>query len=76
MGISHSFYLRTEFIMETLENIGKEKIYDKNNKIVSENDILNTLNSIFWQKKDCKCDIDLLVKYIPDKYKYLLNIYF
>lgn len=78
MGVGTSTFERDEFIADTLDNID-EDIFDENGKKLNLNDIIETLNGIYYTREDKYFSKygyrrDLLEKYICEYWKKRLNI--
>lgn len=74
MGISNSLMMRDNFIAETLENIEGNKIFDENTDEIGLNEIIETLNNMYWNKKNNKrCKPEMLIAFIPPKWKKIIK---
>jgi len=67
----YNFFHRDNFIIETLEHIGNNKIHDENNNDIELQEIIECLNNIYFKKKldkFGKCKPSMLKEYLPIKY--------
>lgn len=74
--MTYSLYTRDEFISDILIEIRDKKLVfkDKDNKIIDEKDLIETLNGIYMRKnkkymEDLPCKATQLIPHIPIKWK-------